>query len=204
MSVKYCDYESFESFNESVNYVIDIYHEKLNYFYNDEKCILFKKGYNVEEHKGLQHLKRMKLKLLVDIMNCKRTISPCIDDVLTTYMVCFLKITKDENLLEIVVTLCILLREYLNNVGWDYKKKFFDFGVDIGYSYIGAYCSFNSAENIPDLINDFISVFLNMDSLFRVDEKILLSICDNFCNWLFVNNFTSLKLYPNNTGERIF
>jgi hypothetical protein len=199
MNIKYCDYESFDAYNDSVTYVLDIYRDKLNNFYNDKQCIMYRSTFCLTKHKGILHLQQMTQNRLINIMNCKRTTSPNIDDILATYMICFLKITKDESLLGIVVTFCILFREYLNTVGWDHKRRFHQFDVDIGYNYKGSFCSLNDSEYIPDLINDFVAVFMNMDPLFKIDEKILVLICDNFCNWLFVNHFTGLKLYPNNT-----
>jgi hypothetical protein len=199
MNVKYCDYDSINTFNDSVQYVIDIYLEKLTNFYNEKQCILYRENYKIEEHKGLQHLHMMSQERISKIMNCKRESSPSIDDILTTYMVSFVKITKDEDLLGIVITFSILLREYLNTVGWEFKRRYYNFGVNVGYNYTGSFCALNDSEYIPDLINDFVAIFMNIDPLFKIEENILLRICEKFCNWLFVNNFTGLKLYPKNT-----
>jgi hypothetical protein len=197
LDIKFCDYENLESFGDSIQYILNIYRGKLNYFYNDIKCILYRKNFNYEIHKGYLNLSQMTQCKIAEILNCSRKTAPSIDDILSTYMISFLRITKNEELIYIVITYCILLREYLNNFGWEHKKKFHDFGVKIEYNYKGAFCSFNDSEYIPDLINDFVSIFMNLDPLFSLGENDLLCITDNFCNWLFINSLTGFKLNPN-------
>jgi hypothetical protein len=132
-------------------------------------------------------------------MDCKRMSSPTIDDVFTAYMINFHKITREKGLIGTVVAFCILLREFLNNVGFDYIKKFSEHNVNMDYKFTGSFCSINSPELIPDYINEFIEVFVNVDSFFNIEKKLLLCISENFCNWLFVNDFTNLKLSLNNS-----
>ena len=59
---------------------------------------------------------------------------------------------------------------------------FNEFNVDVKYDYSGSFCQKNDCQYIPDLINDFLSVFIELDNHFEIERKYLLCITDNFCN----------------------
>jgi hypothetical protein len=197
VSIRYSDYESLHNFQESVEIISEIYINNMTELYLNPDCLLYSHGYNIKETKLNKLLNSMNEERITDIMNLERSFTPIIDEILVTYMITFCKITKHEYLIKQIVKFCILLREYLNTTGWDFKKFFKDFGVPIDFKDNGSYCQNNDCEYIPDLINDFVSVFMELDREFNIESKLLYCIADNFCNWLFVNNFTNFKLNPN-------
>ncbi len=197
MNIRYSDYESSNNFQKSINFIIDIYHNKMTDMYLNPECILYRDGYSVQENKLYLLLNIITQKRIDDIINLERSFSPIIDEVLVTYMITFFKITKHENLTKHIVKFCILLREYLNMTGWDFKKNFINFNIPMAYDKKRSFCQMIDCEYIPDLINDFMSVFMEIDVWFNIESKLLYCITDNFCNWLFVNNLTNFKLNPN-------
>ena len=57
------------------------------------------------------------------------------------------------------------------------------------------YTVINSAENLPLLSNEFINDFLDNDYLlFDFEKEEIIDLIQNFCNWLYINKFTSFKL----------
>jgi hypothetical protein len=197
MNIRYSDYESSNNFQQSVNYIIEIYLNKMINMYRNAECILYSEDYNVRENKLYLLLNSITQTRIDDIMNLERSFSPIIDEVLVTYMITFFKITKHDKLTKLIVKFCILLREYLNISGWNFKKNFINFNIPMAYDRNGSFCQMNDCEYIPDLINDFVSVFMELDVMFNIESKLLYCITDNFCNWLFVNNLTNFKLSPN-------
>jgi len=195
--IKYSDYESLKNFAESVNYIIDVLNIKMTSLYSNPDCILYNDNYSINNNKLYQMFMKITESRIHEIMNLERSFEPVIDEVLVTYMLTFIKITKNENLLDMIVKFCILLREYLNNFGWSFKRLFNDFNVDVKFDKSGSFCQINDCQYIPDLINDFLSVFIELDNHFEIEKKYLLCITDNFCNWLFVNNFTNFKINHN-------
>jgi hypothetical protein len=104
----------------------------------------------------------------------------------------------DKKLYHLALTFSILIREYLNIVGWDYKKKYVKFGINIQFDYTGEFTQKNNCEDIPDLINDFVSCFIALDdNKFNLNMEEFVDIVRNFCNWLFVNDLTSYKITEN-------
>jgi hypothetical protein len=175
-----------------------IYENILNELYNNKNCILFKKSYDSKSHKGYQILKSIRERNPNRLDIPKAELKPCIDEILIIYLIYFSKVARDSKMIEMVTKFVILLREHINIIGWDYKKKFVEFGVKVDFNYKGAYTSYNDCHEIPDFVNDFISVFICLDGIdFNFEMKDILDICQNFCNWLFVNNLTNFKIVLN-------
>jgi hypothetical protein len=194
---KYSDFESFENFRESVMIILDYFTNIMNALYSNETCLLYHKDFRSEEHNLYITLSHLTKEKILEIMTQGRKTQPKIDEVFVTYIMTFNNVTNDTALVSNVIKFFILLREYLNNVGWGYKKMFWEFGINIGHGVTGSYCVINDCEYIPDLINDFISVFLGLDPWFWIDQKFLITMCENFCNWLLVNGLTNYKVEYN-------
>ena len=65
----------------------------------------------------------------------------------------------------------------------------------INYKIEPEYTSYNCAEEIPDFCNDFINDFLECDiNLFNFNRIESINLTQNFCNWMYDNNFTTLKI----------
>lgn len=190
--------DTVNNYTETIKYIIIQYKKKFDALIKNEKSSV----YNPEANLNKNYIYNFLLKVLetnpTSIETPKHTTQPCIDHILVVYLIHFCKVTNVDLLIDLAITFVILLREYLNVVGWDYRAKFFMNGVKVTYNRIGEYTSYCSSEDIPDHINDFLSVFIEMDeNKFGLLEKELLDITQNFCNWLFVNNFTNFKIIPN-------
>ena len=61
--------------------------------------------------------------------------------------------------------------------------------------YENEYTTYNCAEDIPIFCNDFINNFLDCEkNLFNFDKAESIDLSQNFCNWMYDNDFTTLKL----------
>ena len=57
------------------------------------------------------------------------------------------------------------------------------------------YTEMSSAEDIPDISNEFITEFLDPDgNVFDINKEEAIDLTQNFCHWLYENNFTCSKL----------
>lgn len=57
------------------------------------------------------------------------------------------------------------------------------------------YTEITNAEDVPDISNDFITEFLDPDtSTFEFSKEEAIDLTQNFCHWLYENNFTCSKL----------
>jgi hypothetical protein len=193
---------------DNIEYLAQLYYNRLISYFGDKDCILYKVDSLITTttaahggYRALNNLTESRVKaVLSDKNNCN------IDDVLSMYILSVSRcdehsgdnnnnIENDYVNLELVISYCIILREYLNLTGWDLYKKYNDYGVVIGrLKFNNEFTGVSNCHNIPDLINDFVSVFVKIDPAFDMDEVNLLRITDNLCNWLFVNGFTNLKV----------
>ena len=77
-----------------------------------------------------------------------------------------------------------MFRECLNQQYYDKVK-----GEDKFYSE-----TFN-AEDAPDISNEFVTEFLDCDNnVFDISKDEAIDITQNFCQWLYDNNYTCSKL----------
>jgi len=57
------------------------------------------------------------------------------------------------------------------------------------------YTEINNAEDAPDISNEFVTEFLESDeNYFNLNKEEIIDITQNFCQWLYDNNFTCSKL----------
>jgi hypothetical protein len=205
-AVKY-KYSAVENINEGLNYAMNsiksIYADTIKDLFCKEGSLLFKNGYDQNSHEGYKLLKLYEDGYEATTLNSGDSGNILqkkkIDDVLVLYLINFFKVTGQiSDLNKLVVKFVILFREYLNIVGWDYKKNFIKYNVAVPFSLNGSYTQCNECEDLPDLINDFISVFIQMEpNMFDLNLKEFMDIIKNFYNWLFVNNLTNFKITEN-------
>jgi hypothetical protein len=159
----------------------------------DPSSFLYIPNFNINENPGIS-----KLETLLETYNIN-IITPtiCIEDAIISYVVSLGLLLKSKEILKDVVKFCILLRSYLNTVGWDYIRQFVKFCINIPYDYTGSFVEKNNCFYVPELIDDFVSTFMKMDEGFYINEKRLIAFSKLFCNWLYVNNLTCLKLLNN-------
>jgi hypothetical protein len=191
-------YSALESNNKNIKLresLEQTYRAKLLDFFADPKCILYSNGFCPDDYPGLHKLKKYSFIPQKEIKEILKNAT--IDDALAIYLSSFVEVTRKDFFKDLVTTYIILLRTYLNTIGWEYKRKFKDAGVNVEFDYTGAFTSLNDCKEITDLINEFISVFMYMDKKFYIEEKCLKDITMNFCNWLYVNDLTNFKLVTN-------
>lgn len=106
------------------------------------------------------------------------------DEIFADYIVKVAKLTNDRMFVK-VLKFVFLFRECLNDL---YKDKVKD-SPDSLFSEI------TNAEDAPDISNEFVTDYLETDSEkygFSKDDAI--DLTQNFCQWLYDNNFTCSKL----------
>jgi hypothetical protein len=105
----------------------------------------------------------------------------------------------EENLNNLRVS--FILREFLNFIGWDHTKqlaKYKIFDKKIGLPNSEDYTSIMLGENLPELIDDFIEIYLKKDS----SNKIPSFLCEaknfltEFCNFLYNEGIINYMIEP--------
>ena len=95
-------------------------------------------------------------------------------------------------LLNKLIIFVTLFREFVNIC--DRKKKK-DLQPSINIYEIPDYTMENNPEDVPDLSNEFINDFLETEqNLFDFNKEDSIDLTQNFCHWMYENNFTSSKL----------
>mmetsp|Transcript_22908 Transcript_22908/g.23853 ORF Transcript_22908/g.23853 Transcript_22908/m.23853 type:complete len:269 (+) Transcript_22908:151-957(+) len=56
------------------------------------------------------------------------------------------------------------------------------------------YSSFNSAEEVPDKCNDFITDFMEVNNYFNLDCNEVIELIQHFCHWLYEKSYTTSVL----------
>jgi hypothetical protein len=93
-----------------------------------------------------------------------------------------------------ILKFVILYREYLNNLNEGITKTKNNVWIGLNYSQI-----FN-ANDVPDVANDFVSEFLNSEnSYFGFTKKEAIEYTNNFCRWLYDNNYSCSKISISNS-----
>ena len=98
----------------------------------------------------------------------------------------FLKYLKDcsfktnKNYFKNLLTFIILLREGVNIINKNNENVI--------------YTENNNCQNIPDYLNDIIEKYFEPNFFFGIEQKELIDIISHFCHWLFINNYTDMKV----------
>ena len=159
----------------------------------------FEKDFNSEKHIFIQKLIEKKKKENTNLLPLPES-NPCIDDIFINYFILFSKIVKFQNLFDSVALFILLFREHLNINGWDLNHKYISFGFINQINKFGLYTQLNTCHFIPDLVNDFIEIFVNLDIFNFISisiKKDMIEIVNNFCSWILLNKYTNLKLISN-------
>ena len=167
-------------FEKSIN-------QSFNQIYSNNKKFFIKKNLiyyqNINQHPFLKQYLFDKHDLYIKIVN-EKEIS---DNVFIDYLNKISLLVNPKYFIKII-TFITLFREFIN-----IKKKNKENNTIIN-NYI-EYTSINSAENLPLLSNEFINDFLENDYLlFDLEKEETINLVQNFCNWLYINKFTSFKL----------
>ena len=115
--------------------------------------------------------------------------------VIIIYLIRLIKITYDEEFKYLLINVAYFLREYLNMIGWDFKQNLMYFKKEnINLNNTKDFCFHNTCEEIPEMIEDFVSIYLLLIDDLRNKQKEVADVCQNFICWLFINQLTSYKL----------
>jgi hypothetical protein len=106
------------------------------------------------------------------------------DEVFADYIVRVSKIVN-ESFFNKVLKFVFLFRECLNDVHSDKTKE-------IPEEY---YTEVRNAEDAPDISNDFVTDYLDTDNeKYGFSKEDAIDLTQNFCQWMYDNNFTCSKL----------
>jgi hypothetical protein len=110
------------------------------------------------------------------------------DDIFSYYIYKVSKYARAEAF-QRVLKFIILYREYVNFMYKDRVKNKQYEGQTFDYTEI------TNPEDIPDISNEFIIDFLDAENeLFEYSREEAIDLTQNFCQWLYDNNFTCSKL----------
>jgi hypothetical protein len=119
-----------------------------------------------------------------------------INQALCWYIFHFAMVCNYDLYLKIIVKFCVLLHYFLEMRGWEFVHIYKKFKI-INFPISGSFTNTFKCDFIPDMINEFIEVFIKLEEEFYIEEENLLDIANNLCNWLFLNNLTSFKSIRN-------
>lgn len=122
------------------------------------------------------------------MINCPNSDSivdkPSIDEVFFLYIkYLYNKINKEY--FSIVLKYIIIFREYINKEKKNIINK--NFLTENKKEYTQIY----DAEIVPDLLNDFLTEFMEKYNYFCVDKEKIIEIIEYFCFWLYSEGYTN-------------
>jgi len=147
-----------------------------NKIYNEKKMSEKLKTYtNFEQHAFFQKI----ISNFINPIQLDAEKAKC-SDVFSEY-VCKVARVTNENFLEKIVIFVNLFRECLNSLNKKENQS--------------EYTEENNAEDAPDISNEFVTEYLDTDiDYFGFQKDEVIDITQNFCQWLYDNNFTCSKL----------
>lgn len=114
--------------------------------------------------------------------------------IIAVYLILLIEVTKEKMFVDIVMKFVFYFREYLNLTGWDYYNYLAEYGIAKYHFNSGEFCEYASCEEIPEMVNDFTTMFLELTPVMKDQANEIIDITQNFCYWLFINGFTRFKL----------
>ena len=174
---------NFEDFEKSIIDAFHILYSRNNFDRNLNKDM---KNYNkIQEHPFLGKFLLDKHDVNIKIDDEKEISDKVFMDYLNK-----MSLHVNPNYFTTLIIFVTLFREFVNIT--ELKKKNIkenNFNNDVEYT------SVNSAEDVPDLSNEFINEFLETDKkLFDFNKEDSIDLIQNLCHWMYENNFTSSKL----------
>lgn len=190
---KYNTQISKKDLTENLMKIINCYKSLIEEYYLNTRSTLYKKNYNNDDI----FLNELNEFLKIDLLNItvpKSEQNLNIDTILIIYAILLIKVKSDFNFICTVTKFIFLFREYLNMIGWDYIKNLQDYGLCERTDFSKLFTIYNNCEEIPELLEDFGEVFLEIDSVFSIEKFKISDIAENFCYWLYINDLTPYKL----------
>ena len=174
-----------EEFEKSIINAFNILYSKDNFDRNSKKEM---KNYdNIINHPFLGKFLQSNHDRLIKIDNEKEICDKVFMDYLNK-----MSMHVNPNYFTKLIIFVTLFREFVNIC--DRKKKK-DLQPSINIYEIPDYTMENNPEDVPDLSNEFINDFLETEqNLFDFNKEDSIDLTQNFCHWMYENNFTSSKL----------
>lgn len=179
-----------------IDKVIKEYEKLCTKFYLNTNSTFYKPNYNYETDSFQKLLKFYQNHNLGKITIPKSTqeAKVKIDNLLAIYIIILIEVTHDNDLFDHILEFVFLFKEYLNIIGWDHMINLYKFGLYENLSVLGEFCSTFNCEEIPELVNDFVLYFLDIEDGMTKNKKELIDITQNFCYWLYINGHTNYKM----------
>lgn len=106
------------------------------------------------------------------------------DEIFADYLAKCARLCKPEFFAKLL-KFVFLFREFLNSMYKDKVKN--EEGLE--------YSECSNAEDAPDISNEFVTEFLDAENLkYGINKEDAIDLTQNFCQWLYDNNFTCSKL----------
>jgi hypothetical protein len=104
--------------------------------------------------------------------------------------------SKDDNFKNLKIS--ILFREFLNFIGWDHLKQLASYNIVDDYSSEkDEYSKVMLAENLPELLDDFVGVFIKETAPGLGSELYLVkNYISEFCNFLYNEGIINYMIEP--------
>ena len=188
--------------SQIINFIINILNKLTKKYFLNNNSLFFKENYifNLDTFIIiLNNIMKNALNQKNDILNLPSKKSN-IYSVIIIYIIKLIKITFDEEFKTLLVYFGYFFKEYLNMVGWDYKKKMFNIGIcknsleEFEKNSEKDFCLENTCEDIQDMIEDFVEIYILMVDDLKDKQKEIADICQNFFSWLNINKIISYKL----------
>lgn len=114
--------------------------------------------------------------------------------ILAVYLILLMEITKGKDFSDFVIKFVFFFREFLNLNGWGHYQNLKEYEIiNIPISK-EEFCDKVNCEEIPEMVNDFTNTFLEISPKLSKNANKIIDITQNFCSWLFINDFTKFKL----------
>jgi hypothetical protein len=168
--------------------------------YSNTNSLLFNQGFIVKNYPLIILLNSTKNNKTKQISIPSKQENYSIDRILTIYLLLLIEVSVDSTFIKNVIKFVVLLREHLNLCGWEHKKYLFDYGMSEAFIPMGDFSDKNNTEEVPELLNDFIEVFINLDAEnhFGIEKSSIADLTENFSNWMFLNELTNFKIFSLN------
>ncbi len=183
--------------SQIVNFIINILNNLCKKYFLNKNSLFFKENYNFNLDTFIIILNNIMKKKNNENLPTKKS---NIYNVIIIYIIKLIKITFDEEFKILLIYFGYFFKEYLNMVGWDYKKKMFNIGIfknsleEFEKNSEKDFCLENTCEDIQDLIEDFVEIYILMIDDLKDKQKEIADICENFFFWLNINKIISYKL----------
>jgi hypothetical protein len=183
--------------NQIINFIINILNNLCKKYFLNKNSLFFKENYVFNLDTFIIILNNIMKNKKNEILPSKKS---NIYYVIIIYIIKLIKITFDEEFKILLIYFGYFFKEYLNMVGWDYKKKMFNIGIfknsleEFEKNSEKDFCLENTCEDIQDLIEDFVEIYILMIDDLKDKQKEIADICENFFFWLNINKIISYKL----------